>query len=241
MCKKSLIDNDYSVVYYIDRKGGGAVDIGGKIKSARISANLTQEQVADFLNVSRQTISNWENGKAYPDIVSVVKMSDLYGISLDYLLKEGKPMSNYLNYLEESTNAVKSKNKLSAVILIAVYLGIWTISLLSFWLFNSGSDALGYSIMYLWILLPVTMFVVSFIIGINNYWGRKKWFITIGLGIMYMLAEYGTFSAANMISFGKINLPEFIMIPMGAGISLLGMGMGTGFKYWVHFRGDNNG
>ena len=109
------------------------------------------------------------------------------------------------------------------------------------WLFNSGSDALGYSIMYLWILLPVTMFVVSFIIGINNYWGRKKWFITIGLGITYMLAEYGTFSAANMISFGKINLPEFIMIPMGAGISLLGMGMGTGFKYWVHFRGDNNG
>lgn len=83
--------------------------------------------------------------------------------------------------------------------------------------------------------------VVSFIIGINNYWGRKKWFITIGLGITYMLAEYGTFSAANMISFGKINLPEFIMIPMGAGISLLGMGMGTGFKYWVHFRGDNNG
>ena len=112
------------------------MDIGGKIKSARISANLTQEQVADFLNVSRQTISNWENGKTYPDIVSVVKMSDLYGISLDYLLKEGKPMSNYLNYLEESTNAVKSKNKLSAVILIAVYLGIWTISLLSFWLFN---------------------------------------------------------------------------------------------------------
>ena len=106
------------------------MDIGGKIKSARISANLTQEQVADFLNVSRQTISNWENGKTYPDIVSVVKMSDLYGISLDYLLKEGKPMSNYLNYLEESTNAVKSKNKLSAVILIAVYLGIWTISLL---------------------------------------------------------------------------------------------------------------
>ena len=69
MCKKSLIDNDYSVVYYIDRKGGGAVDIGGKIKSARISANLTQEQVADFLNVSRQTISNWENGvsRSFPN------------------------------------------------------------------------------------------------------------------------------------------------------------------------------
>ncbi len=38
-------------------------------------------------------------------------MSDLYNISLDHLLKEEKPMSDYLNYLEESTNTVRSKNK----------------------------------------------------------------------------------------------------------------------------------
>ena len=38
------------------------MDIGEKIKMARIKANLTQEQVAEVLNVSRQTISNWENG-----------------------------------------------------------------------------------------------------------------------------------------------------------------------------------
>ncbi|MCF2567678.1 hypothetical protein I6E09_00520 [Mediterraneibacter glycyrrhizinilyticus] len=119
---------------------------------------------------------------------------------------------------------------MSAIILIAVYLGIWTLSLLSFWMFDSGSDALGYSIMYLWILLPVTTFVVSLIIGINNYWGHKKWFIAIGFGVMYMLAEYGTFSAANMISFGKLNVPEFIMIPIGAVISLVGMGLGVGIK-----------
>ena len=38
------------------------MDIGEKIKIARIKANLTQEQVAEVLNVSRQTISNWETG-----------------------------------------------------------------------------------------------------------------------------------------------------------------------------------
>ena len=139
-------------------------------------------------------------------------------------------MSDHLINLEEKENTVKSRNKLSAIILIAVYLGIWTLSLLSFWMFDSGSDALGYSIMYLWILLPVTTFVVSLIIGINNYWGHKKWFIAIGFGVMYMLAEYGTFSAANMISFGKLNVPEFIMIPIGAVISLVGMGLGVGIK-----------
>ena len=113
-------------------------------------------------------------------------------------------MSNYLNYQEESTNIVKSRNKLSMMILAGVYLGIWAVSLISFWLFGSGSDALGYSIMYLWILLPVTTFILSLIIGKNDYWGQKKWLIALGFGLMYMLAEYGTFSAANMITFQKI-------------------------------------
>ena len=45
-----------------------------------------------------------------------------------------------------------------------------------------------------------------------------------------MLAEYGTFSAANMVSFDKINLPNLGMIIAGAIISLLGMGLGTGIR-----------
>lgn len=48
---------------------------------------------------------------------------------------------------------------------------------------------------------------------------------------MYMFAEYGTFSAANMVTFNKINSPEFIMIPMGAAISLIGMGTGVRIRY----------
>ena len=207
------------------------MEIGFKIKNARIKANLTQEQVAEALGVSRQTISNWENEKTYPDIVSVVKMSDLYDISLDHLLKEEQSMSNYLDYLEESTDVVKSKNKLSKLILIATYLGIWAISLIVFWFFTSGSDAMGYSLMFLWILLPVTTFVISLLIGRNNYWGKWKWVSSIAFGIMYMLAEYATFSAANMAAFNKINMPEFRMAPIGAIISILGLGIGTGMNH----------
>ena len=57
-------------------------DIGSKIKAARLDKKLTQEQVAEILGVSRQTISNWENEKSYPDIISVIKMSDCYEVSL---------------------------------------------------------------------------------------------------------------------------------------------------------------
>lgn len=56
---------------------------------------MTQEQVAGLLEVSRQTISNRENAKSYPDIVSVIKMSECYDVSLDYLLK-GEQNSYYL-------------------------------------------------------------------------------------------------------------------------------------------------
>ena len=147
------------------------MDIDIKIKNARIKANLTQEQAAEILGVSRQTISNWETKKTYPDIVSVVKMSDLYNVSLDHLLKEEKPLSNYLDYLEKSTNVVKSRNKFAKLILITVYLAIWAIAVIVFWFFTSGSDALGYSVMFFLVLLPVTTFVLSLLIGKNGYGG----------------------------------------------------------------------
>lgn len=205
------------------------MDIGNKLQRARTKANLTQEQVAEALGVSRQTISNWENEKTYPDILSVITLSDLYQVSLDYLLKEKeeKSMTNYLDYLEESTNTVKSHNKLSKLILMISYLVIWAISLITFWFFMSGSDAMGFSIMFLWVLLPVTTFVVAFLIGKNNYWGKGKWISVFVFGIMYMLAEYATFSTANMVAFDKVNTPKWGMILVGVIVSAVGLGVGS--------------
>lgn len=90
------------------------MEIGKKLKNARMSSGLTQECVAEELEVSRQTISNWENEKSYPDIVSVIKLSDLYSVSLDELLKGDIKM---MEHLEESTNVVKSNRKLIGAIL----------------------------------------------------------------------------------------------------------------------------
>ena len=61
------------------------MEIEKKLKEARTNVGLTQEQVAEKIMVSRQTISNWENGKSLPDIVSILNLSDLYQISLDEL------------------------------------------------------------------------------------------------------------------------------------------------------------
>ncbi len=90
------------------------MEIGKQLKDARISSGLTQEGAAEKINVSRQTISNWENEKTYPDIISVIKLSDVYSISLDDLLKGDKKM---IGHLEESTNIVKSNKKLISAII----------------------------------------------------------------------------------------------------------------------------
>ncbi len=95
------------------------MEIGKKLKNARLQKGLTQEAVAEKIQVSRQTISNWENERSYPDIVSVVNLSNLYKISLDELLKEDKRM---LEHLEESTDIVKSNKKLAATIIIHIAL-----------------------------------------------------------------------------------------------------------------------
>ncbi|MFR1432251.1 helix-turn-helix domain-containing protein [Coprococcus sp. RTP21204st1_G4_RTP21204_210225] len=102
------------------------MEIGKKLKNARIEAGLTQEKAAEKIDVSRQTISNWENEKSYPDIISVIALSELYSVSLDELLKGDQKMAEHL---EESTNVVKSNKKLTGAILLNIILMILLIAL----------------------------------------------------------------------------------------------------------------
>lgn len=95
------------------------MEIGAKLKKARLENGFTQERVAEEIEVSRQTISNWENEKSFPDIVSVIKLSNLYNISLDKLLKGDEKM---IEHLEESTNTVKSNRKLIYAIAVNIFL-----------------------------------------------------------------------------------------------------------------------
>ncbi len=102
------------------------MEIGKKLKDARMRTGFTQEAVAEKINVSRQTISNWENEKFYPDIISVIELSNLYSISLDDLLKGDKKM---MEHLEESTNVVKSNQKLIGAVILNIITFILLVTL----------------------------------------------------------------------------------------------------------------
>nr|WP_280170613.1 helix-turn-helix transcriptional regulator [Priestia megaterium]MDH3188979.1 helix-turn-helix transcriptional regulator [Priestia megaterium]MDH3188991.1 helix-turn-helix transcriptional regulator [Priestia megaterium] len=66
------------------------MDLSYNLKTKREENNFSQEDVAKVLNISRQSISKWENGNCYPDLDNLIKLSDLYKISLDELIKGDK-------------------------------------------------------------------------------------------------------------------------------------------------------
>ena len=63
------------------------MELGKQIKKYRQEAGLSQEELANRIYVSRQTISNWENEKSYPDVNSLVLLSEVFQTSIDNLVK----------------------------------------------------------------------------------------------------------------------------------------------------------
>ena len=202
------------------------MDIGGKIKKSRTDAKITQEQAAQALGISRQTISNWENERSYPDIVSVLKMSDLYSVSLDYLLKGEGPMKDYLDYIEESTNTVKSKTRLSKLLVVLSYLVIWAFNIMASWRFSAGSITEAQAGGAQWIMLPAATIVLSLLIGKNNYWGKYKWLAPIGFGLMFMLSVYASYGMRESLIFNRVDLQTLSLFFIGTIASMIGMALG---------------
>ena len=65
------------------------MSLGEKLNTLRRRAGLSQEQLADRLGVTRQSVSKWESGQAAPELGKLVALSELFGVSVDYLVKDG--------------------------------------------------------------------------------------------------------------------------------------------------------
>lgn len=64
------------------------MDLSQELKTLRNKSGLTQDEVATSLNVSRQTVSNWEHGRSNPDIDNLSLLSSLYGFDIQKLVKK---------------------------------------------------------------------------------------------------------------------------------------------------------
>lgn len=212
------------------------MEIGSKLKNARNEKGITQEQAAELLDVSRQTISNWENNKSYPDIISVIKMSDIYSVSLDHLLKEEESMNQtYQEFLEESTNTVKAKRNLGKIILFSTYFITWVAAMIIFWQIK-GAMTSGLDITLRWILLPLLLLVSTITVAKNDYWGKGNWFCVLGAAITFLTVPYTEFVEEMGTATFSFSFPNFMYMLVGIIVSICGIGIGTFWKKKASYR-----
>ena len=88
------------------------MNLSENLKKLRAENNLTQEQLAGKLQVSRSTISSWETGRSYPDLEMVIGICDCFNVSLDFLLREDQKMVRKLNF------GIKQKRMLIVLVII---------------------------------------------------------------------------------------------------------------------------
>lgn len=97
------------------------MEIGKQIKKYRTEMELSQDRLAEKIFVSRQTISNWENNKNYPDVKSLLLLSSLFNVSLDMLVKgDIEKMKEEIK--EEDITSFKKLGNIFAVFLVAMIL-----------------------------------------------------------------------------------------------------------------------
>lgn len=100
------------------------MEIGNQIKKYRMQLELSQEQLSEKVFVSRQTISNWENNKNYPDMKSLLLLSSLFNVSLDILVKgdleEMKEKIRVEHTSEEDMVKFKRESNIFAILLLLV-------------------------------------------------------------------------------------------------------------------------
>lgn len=95
------------------------MSLGGKIQELRKQSNLSQEQLAEKLTVSRQAISKWELDQSIPDTDKIIQLSSLFQVSTDYLLKE-----DMTTPLQQTVNSDTDKKSI-ALDVYKQFLGRW--------------------------------------------------------------------------------------------------------------------
>ena len=109
------------------------MEIGSQIRNRRLDAGLSQEELAEQIFVTRQTLSNWENDKTYPDINSLLRLSSVFNISLDELVKgDLQKMKEQIN--SEDMLKFHREGKIFGVLFAAMLLSAIPLTLWEKWI-----------------------------------------------------------------------------------------------------------
>ncbi len=156
--------------------------LGEKIYELRTQNNLSQGDLANELNVSRQSISKWENGNSTPDLEKIVKLAEIFKVSLDELIKNEEKEPPVVNTPEQNPTAQTNtrEKKIAKGLLIAGVISIFVFLLLGLGItgFFVAIPLFACSIIYykaknnhffycLWAIIPLADLYIRFTMGIS--------------------------------------------------------------------------
>jgi len=153
--------------------------MGEKIQALRKQKNLSQEALAAKLNVTRQAVSKWERGESVPELDIVVKLSEIFAVSLDYLLKEQNSMPESLSDTDSDSEDEAVRN-----ILGNIQKWIWAIAVV----IVLGLGLLGDMWDYGWIVI-LTAWVLDEAVGLYTT-GRFQISLYTGAVVVFLVLGF---------------------------------------------------
>lgn len=171
--------------------------LSDKIILLRKKNNLTQEELAEKLGVSRQSVSKWEMGNSIPDINKIIQLSDVFGVKTDYLLKDEIDDIEYSDDTVEELEAKKTITVEDANDFMSAY--------------EEYSNNVAESIS-LFIISPVAV-LVSQIIALTTNVKSEDFFVIGGIVVLFLTIAFGVYKLivkANLIEkYDFISIESF--------------------------------
>lgn len=185
--------------------------VAKNIATLRVAAHLTQFELGEKLSYSDKAVSRWERGEAIPDAYVLLQMSEIFGVTVDFILKEHTeedflPPEELL--AEESASTT---NQAKRLVVLLSFLGVWSLALLTFVFVAFGGAYFWLAFIY---ALPVS-FLVLFIF--NCLWSsRRVRAITLSATVWGILLSLHLSFLSEPLSwlFYLVGIPAQIIIPI---------------------------
>ena len=205
------------------------MELGNLIKKQRADLGLTQEEVAKKLSVTRQTLSNWENEKSYPDLEQLLKLSDIYHFSIDSLLS-GDPK------LRKSLDS----NKVERILEPLDYLPYITVVAMTALSFIATKETSFITFVVATALLIVTLIVALVRHRMDRYIGYSKLTLKFIAKVFAILVPiFLIIDGIAFFTIGHRNIHNALIITVGINLILL-IGFLAFMKFGFHVLDVSN-
>lgn len=184
--------------------------IANNIIKLRKEKNLTQIEFAQKLNYSDKAISKWERAESIPDIIVLKQISDIFGISVDYLLKEHSENEKLVVIKNKKTSKI---NKTSLTLLATC--PIWIIATIIFTFVLIFANKCVWYVFFISVPLTILIFLIF-----NSIWGnrRNNYFIVSCFVWSILLCLYLCLVKFNVWQIFILGIPAQIAIILWANL-----------------------